>query len=392
MSTVPMSWIHRIHHTLQEMKEIPLWGNVPTFPWDKCVKEIAPLLQTPELSLVVGDTQLLKEGHIASGLGNYPIMTAIQLTPLVGQCFWIMAQEDISFLISLALTEDQNQKASASVSFQEGFYRFLLLEMIKAIDPVQPFHGLSIKMGSLTTVLPKEDCICIDIGMHHPKKVLWGRIACPLSFHQTFKAHFANTTFSIDASSVSKDVDVSISANIGHTQLKVSQWEKIAVGDFLLLDACSYSPDTAKGTATLFLEHTPLFTVICKPTNCKIIDYAYQEEYMDSEEEKDFAQEDDDDIDLEQDNDADLEQEEKADFAQEKLTSIADTPLTIHVEIARKRMNLKKILQLKPGNVIELAARPEQGVNLTVNGKIIAHAELVQLGDTLGVKILQIGE
>lgn len=392
MSAIPMSWIHRIHQTLQEMKEIPLWGNMPAIPWDRCVQEIAPLLQTPELSLVVGDTQLLREEQIALGLGSSPIVTAIQLTPLVGQCFWIMAQEDVSLLISLSLTEDQNQKAGISTSFQEGFYRFLLLEIIKTIDSVQPFHDLSVKMGSLITAFPKENCVCIDIGIHHPKKVLWGRIACPMSFYQTFKAHFTNTVFSINASSLSKDIDVSISAKIGHTQLKVSQWEKIAVGDFLLLDTCSYSPDTAKGTATLFLEQTPLFTVICKQTNCKIIDYAYQEEYMDSEEEKDFVQEDDDDSSLEQNDDTDLEQDEKANFEQEKLTSIADTPLTIHVEIARKKMNLKKILQLKPGNVIELATRPEQGVHLSVNGKIIAHAEIIQLGDTLGVKILEIGE
>lgn len=378
MNTMPMNWIHQIHHTLQEMQEVPLWGNLPNIPWDKCIQEVASTLQTPELSLVVGDTQLLTEEKILLGLGSYPIIANIQLTPLVGQCFWIMAQEDTTFLTSLALTENQNQKAINSASFQEGFYRFLLLEILKAIDSLKPFSDLSLKMGSLTTSLPKENCICIDVGIHHPKKVVWGRMICPISFHQTFKAHFANTAFSIYESNLSKDIDLPISAKIGHTQLSLSQWGKIAVGDFLILDTCSYFPNTAKGTATLFLEQTPLFTVICKQTNCKIIDYAYQEEPMDEdfEEEKDLDQ---------QEEEIDLEQEEP-------LTPIPDALLSIHVEIARMRMNLQKILQLKPGNVIELATRPEQGVKLTLNGKAVARGELIQLGDVLGVKILQVGE
>ena len=35
MSTTPMNWIHQINHTLQEMQEIPLWGNPPPIPWDQ---------------------------------------------------------------------------------------------------------------------------------------------------------------------------------------------------------------------------------------------------------------------------------------------------------------------------------------------------------------------
>ena len=116
MNTMPMNWIHQIHYTLQEMQEIPLWGNPPPIPWDQCIQEVASLLQTPELSLVVGDTQLLPKGKVLLGIGNHPIVTSMQLSPLVGQCFWVMAQEDITFLISLALTENQNQKQSLSLS------------------------------------------------------------------------------------------------------------------------------------------------------------------------------------------------------------------------------------------------------------------------------------
>jgi flagellar motor switch protein FliN/FliY len=47
------------------------------------------------------------------------------------------------------------------------------------------------------------------------------------------------------------------------------------------------------------------------------------------------------------------------------------------------------LLHLKPGNVLELSVRPEQGVDLSIGGKKVAKAELVKLGDVLGVKILE---
>jgi flagellar motor switch protein FliN/FliY len=55
-------------------------------------------------------------------------------------------------------------------------------------------------------------------------------------------------------------------------------------------------------------------------------------------------------------------------------------------------MNLEKLLQLQPGNVLDLNVRPEQGVSVTLNGKRVARAELVKLGDVLGIKILHLGE
>ena len=60
------------------------------------------------------------------------------------------------------------------------------------------------------------------------------------------------------------------------------------------------------------------------------------------------------------------------------------------MEIGRLKINLDKLLHLKPGNVLELSVRPEQGVDLSIGGKKMAKAELIKLGDVLGVKILHL--
>ena len=76
----------------------------------------------------------------------------------------------------------------------------------------------------------------------------------------------------------------------------------------------------------------------------------------------------------------------------EKLLSRTEIPLTLSVEVARLRINLDKLLALSPGNILELPVKPQQGVDVVVEGKKIAKAELVKLGEMLGIKILSLGE
>ena len=53
-------------------------------------------------------------------------------------------------------------------------------------------------------------------------------------------------------------------------------------------------------------------------------------------------------------------------------------------------MTLDKLMHLTPGNTLELPVHPDQGVNLTINGQIIGKAELLYLGEELGIRILEI--
>ena len=75
----------------------------------------------------------------------------------------------------------------------------------------------------------------------------------------------------------------------------------------------------------------------------------------------------------------------------ENLLRKENIPLTLTVEVARVKMDLARLLSLQPGNLLELALRPEQGVSLVVGGKKVATGELVKIGEILGVKILNIG-
>lgn len=97
--------------------------------------------------------------------------------------------------------------------------------------------------------------------------------------------------------------------------------------------------------------------------------------------------------------------EEKAEFVEQEETippaavveeakgpmTPGEIPVTIIVEAGCIQMTMEQLLQLEPGNLLELNVRPESNVDLTINGKVVGKGELIKLGEALGVRVLKLG-
>ena len=71
-------------------------------------------------------------------------------------------------------------------------------------------------------------------------------------------------------------------------------------------------------------------------------------------------------------------------------TSPADVPVTLVVELGRINMPLRRLADLKPGDVIEVGRHAREPVELTSNGRLVARGELVQIDTELGVRITSV--
>ncbi|ATB31826.1 type III secretion system cytoplasmic ring protein SctQ [Melittangium boletus] len=69
---------------------------------------------------------------------------------------------------------------------------------------------------------------------------------------------------------------------------------------------------------------------------------------------------------------------------------LGDIPLQISVELARLPVTAEQVVGLRTGQVIELRRGPGEPVDLSVNGKVVARGELVELEGQLGVRILSL--
>jgi flagellar motor switch protein FliN len=69
---------------------------------------------------------------------------------------------------------------------------------------------------------------------------------------------------------------------------------------------------------------------------------------------------------------------------------LMDVHLPIAIELGRTRMSIEDILALGPGSVVELNKLAGEPVDVMVNSKIVAKAEVVVVDENFGVRITQL--
>ncbi|MFC0680702.1 flagellar motor switch protein FliN [Lysobacter korlensis] len=74
----------------------------------------------------------------------------------------------------------------------------------------------------------------------------------------------------------------------------------------------------------------------------------------------------------------------------EKLGRISDVEMALTVEIGRTRMSVREVLGLEPGAVIELDRSAGAPADVLLNGRLIAHGEIVVVDQDYAVRITQI--
>ena len=71
----------------------------------------------------------------------------------------------------------------------------------------------------------------------------------------------------------------------------------------------------------------------------------------------------------------------------DSVDRLMDVSLSLSVELGRKQMQIREILDLGPGKIIELDKLAGEPVDLLVNGKLLAKGEVVVVDENFGVRI-----
>ena len=73
-----------------------------------------------------------------------------------------------------------------------------------------------------------------------------------------------------------------------------------------------------------------------------------------------------------------------------RLDSILDIPVTISMEVGRSKINIRNLLQLNQGSVVELERVAGEPLDVLVNGTLIAHGEVVVVNDKFGIRLTDV--
>jgi flagellar motor switch protein FliN/FliY len=353
MKEVSYDWLNLVEKALAKTQQLPsLEENFP-FPWADASHAIGSGLKLSGINITSTRTAWKKHDQALQGLGEKVFIVSVEVAPIEGSVFFAMSEQDVAYLTSHSLIGGEHKEGFSNAKLREGFYHFLFLKALQAIDHLKVFKETSFHF-SLNHTLPMEEAFCIDIDCALPEKTLHGRLICPQSFLTAFKAFQPMQKGTLLSSETTQNIELSLHCEVGHTSISQEEWDAIQVGDFVILDRCSYDPLEQKGSTTLMLGTSPLLIARMKPEGMKVLDFAFYKEEEPAPEE----------------------------------TPSSDLALT--AEIGRVSIPLNKLLHLEPGMMIDLTMHPEQGVTITISGKKVADAQLLKLGETMGLRILNI--
>jgi len=377
-------WIKHLKKLVAQSLDLPMWGSIPSFPWEEFSQRLSSSLNVSGLTLTPGVAEWREGGLVFAGLGDNLLHLSLECSPLQGSFSIVFPLEDFLKLSSWVIHPEAGNEGFADSHLQRGFLRYLCLEAMSTLSSMQIYSGLIPKVIEMPLV--REDGYCVDIALGQGTGTIYGRLLFPPLFQESVKRYFAQEwNFSIP-SHLYRELFVTLRLVVGGTRLSQASWKGLSKGDFVLLDRCSYYPNLKKGTFQLQLDHTPLFHVKLKEENIKLLDYAhYFEEHKMNDENLGKPS-------TENVEGVATEREGVAGGSQEHMLSPQQVPISLTVEVAKLCINLDKLIQLKPGNVLELGVQPERGVNLVANGAYVGTGELVQVGDVIGVKIITLGE
>lgn len=72
------------------------------------------------------------------------------------------------------------------------------------------------------------------------------------------------------------------------------------------------------------------------------------------------------------------------------LEVLMDVPVTISMEIGRTSLNIRSLLQLNQGSIVELDRLAGEPLDVLVNGTLIARGEVVVVNEKFGIRLTDV--
>lgn len=72
------------------------------------------------------------------------------------------------------------------------------------------------------------------------------------------------------------------------------------------------------------------------------------------------------------------------------LQQLSDVPIPVTVQLGRVRLTLGDLVRLKSGSLLELDRESHEPADILVNGKVVAHGEIVTVDNHYGVRITSV--
>lgn len=417
-------WIKSLAPKMAAHDRIPLLCAPVGFSWESLGERLKTQLQVKELYIDKSVPLFESKEEVESHMKDPHMTLAIQLSPYPESIFLLLSKRELVHLLCHLLGQP-DAADSLEEPYLMGFVSFLAASAFDTIETLVPKEGWSLRLSD--GAMQQGDYLSFSVGVHLDKTLsLYPRMAVPVAFYESFRERYEKEAKA--DSLVSQKVEVTVALQVGSVFLSFEEWAGVGIGDFVLLDRLTLMPGESKGKVLMTLDSKPIYRAKVKKGALKIVEPVTHYEVsagMESGEEEEIEEDilEEGDEDGHEPDEAAVEEftegyeepaKAKAPVKEPPKAAAAPetppievkeaghppiTPFThealdveMVVEIGRMKITLDKLTQLQIGNILKLNVNPESGVDLVVNGKVVGRGELLQIGDLLGVRVLDLGK
>ncbi|MBI3901264.1 MAG: FliM/FliN family flagellar motor switch protein, partial [Chlamydiia bacterium] len=298
----------------------------------------------------------------------------IEWDPIDSHVFFLIDQGNLYELITALCPGQEAPSFFSDHSYLHAFYHYFGAEVLRALKKQRFSAPLTPSLGAFSSdvksLLTDDSYFVISLSLTLSGKNLWGKLLLPASFRKRWKSYFLQVDPPPLSAEWRQKLRVDVGLQVAEAQLSFAEWKGLSVGDFIILDHCSYDPQERKGALTLMFNERPLLRGRLKEGGIKITNYPIYEEVnetMDELEENEDLDEAEEELlpDLEVLHKKKGKGTEPSSVTEESLSIRAeDIPVHLTVEVGRIRMTAEELMSLSPGNLLDLHVAPEQGVDI----------------------------
>ena len=70
-----------------------------------------------------------------------------------------------------------------------------------------------------------------------------------------------------------------------------------------------------------------------------------------------------------------------------EIAEFGDIPMEISIELDRKVMSIKKVLELEAGSVIKMTRSAGENIDINIGGTLVGYGEIVIIEALMGIRI-----
>lgn len=411
MTATQFTWHPRLERACVAATVVPMAGGLPPFPERTVVEALQKVLALPDLQLELSLPTFLEAAEGADlayqlEQSQSKLLTLhVHAAPLKGTGSLVVDQQVLWSLLHASLNQPITELVPlVDDEINHGFGAFVLLAVLHTLQQV------GFPPGTRYTVVDHAEgppALVLNLALKRGDERWPARIFCT----EALLADVRNTAVERPLGSLNPALaalmDVPVDVPVGRVELPWSQIRTLKSGDVVILDQLDLDLATGEGAVLLRVGAQDVWS--CRLASGQLTAEqpfpAHAEDramsFTPGPEDELFGELDEigsfEDLEAEdlepvkKEKKGKKESDEILPAAKRGRGGVADkVHVNLTVSLGRLTLTARELFEIKPGNVLNLPIQTSGQVDLLVGADLVGRGELIQLGDALGVRIVEL--